>query len=57
MSVIVSHADMAGTPMEIRLLNKAAPVVVGETAHSGLNLDAVSALLATEPSGLTPGAV
>jgi len=54
MNVIVGHADMAGTPMEIRLLNKAAPVVVGEAAQSGRNLDAVRTLLATEPSGLTP---
>ena len=54
MDVIVSHADAAGTPMEIRLLNKAQPVIVGEKADSGINLEAVRTLLTTEPSGLTP---
>ena len=54
MDVIVAHADAAGTPMEIRLLNKAQPVIVGEKADSGANLDAVRTLLSTEPSGLTP---
>ena len=55
MGVIVSHADAAGTPMEIRLLNKAQPVIVGQTANAGgANLEAVRAMLATEPSGLTP---
>ena len=54
MDVIVAHADAAGTPMEIRLLNKAQPVIVGEKADSGTNLEAVRTLLSTEPSGLTP---
>jgi len=53
MNVMVSHADKVGAPMEVRLLNKAQPVTVGEGADPA-KLAAVRALLATEPSGLTP---
>ena len=54
MAVLAPIAEMASTPMEIRLLNKAQPVIVGQTSDGGVNAAAVRALLATEPSGLTP---
>ena len=54
MSDIISHADMALTPVEICLLNKAQPVIVGQISDGGASLTTARAVLATEPSGLTP---
>ena len=54
MSDIISHADTALTPVELRLLNKAQPVIVGQFSDGGASLTTARAVLATEPSGLTP---
>jgi len=54
MNDIISHADSALTPVEIRLLNKAQPVIVGQISDGGASLATAKAVLATEPSGLTP---
>ena len=54
MAVIAPIADTALTPMEIRLLNKAQPVIVGQSSDGGANAAAVRTLLSSEPSGLTP---
>ena len=54
MHVHAKHADAAGAQMEIRLLNKASPVVIGKTANDPVSMEAVAKQLAIEPSGLTP---
>ena len=49
-------ADAAGLPMELRLLNRTEPVVVGGSNGGGgtKNLARILALLSSEPSGTTP---
>ena len=65
--VMASLADAAGLPMELRLLNRTEPVVVGVNPSRGVvsgsggngggstkNLARILALLSAEPSGTTP---
>jgi len=65
MEQLISHADVAGTPTEIRLLNRSTPVLIGDKDEGGwwaafqqlgfgTSIAAARELLATEPLGLTP---
>ena len=50
---LISLADTAEAPTEVRLLNKAEPVMVG-LGISEKSMEEITTLLAIEPSGLTP---
>ena len=50
---LISLADAAEAPTEVRLLNKAEPVMVG-LGISEKNMEEITTLLAIEPCGLTP---
>ena len=50
---LISLADAAEAPTEVRLLNKAEPVMVG-LGISETSMEEITTLLAIEPSGLTP---
>ena len=53
-TTLASHAHKACTPVEIRLLNKAQPVMIGREGEGDESLTALRLALSTEPAGLTP---
>ena len=53
-TILAHHAHVACTPVEIRLLNKAQPVMIGQEGESEESLAALRLALSTEPAGLTP---
>ena len=54
LQIIASCADCAQTPLEIRLLNKADPIMIGQSLDDSVSLAAIKNLITMEPSGLTP---
>jgi DNA-binding transcriptional MerR regulator len=52
--IIASLADAAGTPTQVRLLNKANSITVGVDMDNGFNLSMINKQLEVEPTGLTP---
>ena len=53
-TILARHAHMACTPVEIRLLNKAQPVMIGREGEGEESMTALQLALSTEPAGLTP---
>ena len=53
-TILARHAHMACTPVEVRLLNKAQPVMIGREGEGDSSLTALRVALSTEPAGLTP---
>ena len=54
MRITATIADAAGIPIQIRMLNKGEPLLVGQISDDGNNLSSLLAKLLIEPTGSKP---